>query len=166
MRVNRYLVAVLVVGSVSSCQPSASPVGSELSPAAVAPQQRESLPVGIAMNSQISKGMSYADLRKIVVQSGWKPVVDSDCKSNVMGSNHEELCKSNASELCKVCDDLPEVSGCSGDGYCGMYFSNGEQQLHVVTFGMIEDWNVSGSTSRLNVDGWDFSKTDASAKHQ
>ena len=108
---------------------------------------------------QFSKGMAYADLRALAIKGGWIPVVDAQCKSNVMGSNYQQLCSSEAhSALCTACDISPELSGCSGDGYCGMYFSKDGLMLHVVTYGMIEDLKVSGESSRLNVDGWDISR--------
>jgi len=157
MQVNRCLAALMIVGIISGCHPPVSSPGQVANPRATS-SKPESAPVGGPIIAGLSKGMAYADLRRLALQSGWAPVVDPDCKSNVMGPNYEELCKSDTSEFCAVCNQLPEVSGCSGDGYCGMYFSSGQQRLHVVTYGMIEDWNVSGVTSRLNVDGWDFSK--------
>lgn len=157
MQVKFFLITVLCVGIISGCQKPASSDLSKLR--AHASTHQKSATEGSSIRG-LEKGMAYADLKKLVLQSGWTPVVDADCKSNVMGSNYKELCKNENSELCTVCDDLPEVSGCSGDGYCGMYFSKGERRLHVVTSGMIEDWNVPGPTSRLAVDGWDFAGTD------
>lgn len=156
MRLGGYLAAVLIVAGLSGCEHSSSAENRHVSGTTLRRQQV--MPAGSGA-LQISKGMSYADLRQSALRAGYKPVVDPDCKSNVMGSDFEDLCKSDASGLCKVCDDLPEVSSCSGDGYCGMYFTNGRLQLHVVTYGMIEDRSVSGAASRLNVDGWDFSSS-------
>jgi len=158
MQLNHCLVAVVVVGVISGCHEHISPPEKSTHTSATSSKQ-EPAPVSSPTIPGLSKGMAYADLRKLALKSGWAPVVDSDCKSNVMGPNHEELCKSDSSELCTVCDQLPEVSGCSGDGYCGMYFSNDGKRLHVVTYGMIEDWNVTGAASRLSVDGWDFSNS-------
>jgi hypothetical protein len=112
-----------------------------------------------AIESQIKKGMSYADLRKLVVDSGWNPVVDSECKSNVVGANFKKTCELDHDlEACKICDHLPELSSCSGDAYCGMFFSNGSEKLHVVTFGDFSDWDVLGAESQLSVQSWDISK--------
>jgi len=163
MRVNRFFAATLMVGGIAGCHQSMPASDNQVDVTSIS-SKKGSEPVDNSKIIGLTKGMAYADLRKIALQSGWAPVVDPECRSNVMGSNHEELCKSDTSELCTVCDDLPEVSSCSGDGYCGMYFSNNGRQLHVVTFGMIEDWKVSGTTSRLSVDGWDFSKLKAGAK--
>jgi hypothetical protein len=115
---------------------------------------RETIP-----KMSFAKGMAYADLRALATKEGWMPVIDAQCKPNVMGSNYQQLCSSDSdSALCTVCDAAPELSGCSGDGYCGMYFSKDGLTLHVVTYGMIEDLKVSGKTSRLNVDDWDVSQ--------
>ena len=110
-----------------------------------------------ALESKLKKGMSYADFRKLVVDGGWTPVIDPECKPNVVGADFEKVCGSDP-ELasCKICDHLPELSSCSGDAYCGMYFSKDSKKLHVVTFGDFSDWNVSGEDSQLSVDGWDF----------
>jgi hypothetical protein len=112
-----------------------------------------------ALEPQIKKGMPYADLRKLIVGSGWRPVVDSECKSNVVGDDFKETCESDPGlESCKICDRLPELSSCSGDAFCGMFFSNGSEKLHVVTFGDFSDWNVTGVESQLSVESWDFSR--------
>ncbi len=112
-----------------------------------------------SIGAQLKEGMAYADLRKIVIDAGWKPVMDAECKSNVMGRGYESLCKSNPTlSSCTICDRLPELSACSGDAYCGMHFSNGIQRLHVVTYGDFTDWNVSGNQSQMSVSGLEFSK--------
>ena len=116
-------------------------------------------PESHAFESKLKKGMSYAELRNIVVASGWNPVVDLECKANVVGADFKEICKSNPGlESCGICDHLPELSSCSGDAYCGMFFSNGSEKLHVVTFGDFSDWDVAGGESQLSVESWDLSK--------
>ena len=99
--------------------------------------------------------MAYADLRKAVLAKGWKPKVDAQCKVNVVGANFADVCKADPDQ-CKVCDEVPELSSCSGDGHCLMNFerSNAEA-LAVSTNGEIADWNVSGESSRLTVKWFD-----------
>ncbi len=111
------------------------------------------------ISKHLKEGMAYADLRKLVIDGGWEPLVDAGCKSNVMGPDYQNLCKSDPGlSSCMICEHLPELSACSGDAYCGMHFSNGVQRLHVVTYGDYSDWNVSGDQSQMSVSGWDFSK--------
>jgi len=107
----------------------------------------------------LEQGMAYADLRRRLLSAGWKPVVDSACTSNVVGSNYESVCNADPnSSACNICKILPELSSCSGDAYCGMHFSNGIEKLHVVAYGDFQDWNVEGEKSQFSVSGWDFSK--------
>jgi hypothetical protein len=112
----------------------------------------------------LSEGMAYADLRKAVLAKGWKPKVDAQCKANVVGGNADQVCQGNPA-LCKVCDELPELSSCSGDGHCLMNFERGAgEALAVSTYGEIVDWNVPGKASRLSVKWWDPESIDAPAK--
>ena len=110
-----------------------------------------------ALESKLRKGMPYADFRKAVVDSGWAPVIDPECKPNVVGGDYAKTCAAKPEpDDCRACDDLPELSACSGDGYCGMTFSSDGEGLGVTTYGMIEDRAVSGESSRLEVMGWKF----------
>jgi hypothetical protein len=146
--------------TISACQPQApvadqaktAPPASENAmdsqpPASTqaAPQQ----PSGSSTNdlqAALKKDMAYADLRKLVVAAGWSPVVDPKCKENVGDEG-------------PLCDQLPEVESCSGDGYCLMHFerTGTGEKLDVTAYGMTEDWNVAGEDSRLNVVEWTFS---------
>jgi hypothetical protein len=102
----------------------------------------------------LTEGMAYADLRATVLSKGWKPKADAQCKANVVGGNFAELCKHNPDQ-CKVCDDVPELSSCSGDGHCLMNFERGDEEiLSVSTYGEMADWNVTGKASGLFVKWW------------
>jgi hypothetical protein len=132
---------------------STGPAAEALAPAATTP----SVPVAL------SEGMAYADLRKTVLAKGWKPKVDAQCKANVVGGNFDQVCKDRPDQ-CKVCDDVPELSSCSGDGHCLMNFERGAGEvLAVSTYGEIADWNVSGTSSRLSVKWWDPESIEAPA---
>lgn len=58
----------------------------------------------------LKKDMAYADLRAAVLARGWKPVPIAECKKNVGGDT-------------TICDHLPELESCSGDGYCISHFA-------------------------------------------
>jgi len=147
----KYVVVSLVLVLLGGCSQAQLVAPNSSRPSVAQPSQ--------ALESKLKKGMPYADFRKLVVGSGWTPLVDPECKSNVIGANFEATCASDPNlESCKICDHLPELSSCSGDAYCGMYFSNDSQKMHVVTFGDFSDWNVAGGESQLSVESWDFVK--------
>jgi len=132
---------------------------------AAAPAAETSAPVATTHSAPValSEGMAYADLRKTVLAKGWKPKVDAQCKANVVGGNSDQVCKDHPDQ-CKVCDDVPELSSCSGDGHCLMNFERGAgETLAVSTYGEIADWNVSGTSSRLSVKWWDPKSIEAPA---
>ncbi len=74
------------------------------------------------------------------------------------GAAYKELC-AKGSDSCKACDDLPELSACSGDAACVMNFRSArdKQHLQVSTYGDIGDRTVRGSKSQLDVTDWTVS---------
>lgn len=106
------------------------------------------------LDGKLKKDMAYADLRKLLLTEGWTPLADPGCKDNVGG---EAL----------ICDKVPELETCSGDGHCAMNFQNTATaaRLRVTTYGEYSDWNVPGPESRLAVTGWDFSGADQQASN-
>ncbi len=108
------------------------------------------VPVGL------KEGMAYGDLRNIVIANSWLPKPHPDCKYGVIGADFDKVCSSNP-DLCKECDDIPELSECSGDGHCLMEFSDseGRQVLTIATYGDIKDARVEGEKSGLRVSWWD-----------
>jgi hypothetical protein len=117
------------------------------------PQSNLNMPAKLP--SGWKKGMAYADFRSAAIATGWSAVVDPQCKANVIGENYIGLCSTHPElDDCHVCDDIPELGACSGDGYCGMTFSKHAQTLEVTTYGMTEDRKVSGNGSRLQVVEW------------
>jgi hypothetical protein len=156
----RCLVSFLIFAAISGCHQSASPARSEFDRTS-RPKQPLDASSDLVI-AGLTKGMAYAELRKLALRSGWEPVVDAECNSNVVGSNYPELCSTHPDlDDCHVCEDLPELSSCSGDGYCGMSFKHGSKSLDVTTYGMIEDRFVSGKTSRLEVMGWEIKEEKA-----
>ncbi|MEE5089175.1 hypothetical protein V2H26_03600 [Xanthomonas euvesicatoria] len=104
------------------------------------------------------EGMPYGDLRKKVIAGNWKPVVSAECKKNVVGDDFESVCSKDPGQ-CAICDEVPELNICSGDGHCITEFSSvdGRQSLKVSTYGEIRDALVEGEKSRLFVSWWDVS---------
>lgn len=99
-----------------------------------------------------SKDMTYSDLRKRLLGAGWLPLRDPDCRGNVGGE-------------ARVCAYLPEVEGCSADGYCKMWFANRELGLRVRvgTYGPNDRGNTLGNGTATAVRYWEFVGLDAPA---
>lgn len=153
----RYSIAVLALGTVvvvAACLRPSVPRHEATTEETPAPPNS-----AVVADARLKKGMAYADLREIVVAGGWKPLIDPACEANVVGTDYRTTCK-NAPEsvACHICDDLPELSSCSGDAYCGMHFSRGPERLHVVAYGDFSDWNAKGDKSQFSVSEWSFAK--------
>ncbi len=113
------------------------------------------------LKNDLREGMPYADFRQKVLAHGWTPLVDPQCKANVVGGNYEALCSEHPDlTSCQVCEQMPELSAYSGDGYGLMRFhkSGVDESLEVTSIGMISDWDVLGDDSRLQVVEWWFSE--------
>lgn len=149
--VSALLVCVLMTG----CQaPESGDVVSKVenaaaaqpTPALVAKEEN----VQSKLEEVLKKDMAYADLRTAVLAHGWKPVTTAECKANVGGDG-------------AICDQLPELESCSGDGYCISHFENhAGERLDVTSYGMSVDWGIPGEDSRFNVVEWSFSKVSGS----
>ncbi len=101
-------------------------------------------------------GNTYDTLRQALLISGWKPIVTSECRTNIMGDDAGDTCSKNPKDAqCHVCDAFPELESCSGDGYCLMQFShpNSALMLTTTTYG-----NLARDSDSM-VTGWDFKKT-------
>jgi hypothetical protein len=75
--------------------------------------------------------------------------------SNVMGSNYKSLCSAHPElQSCHLCDQLPELNACSGDGYCLVKFRNAgtTQFVQATTYGDLSRWNDPDSD--LTVAHW------------
>lgn len=99
-----------------------------------------------------SKGMAYTDLRKSLLRAGWLPLRDPKCWDNVGGE-------------AQVCGYLPEVVGCSGDGYCKMRFAHRESGLRaqIGTYGPYDPSNTTGDGKALKIRFWEFQSQHAPA---
>lgn len=132
--------AVPAPAAIASAKPAIAPVGSAVpTTAADEPEIAKSF----------NKDMTYSDLRKRLLGAGWLPLRDPQCWNNVGG---EAL----------VCNYLPEVIGCSADGYCKMSFANRELGLtaQVGTYGPSDKNNTIGNGTATAVRFWEFHNLD------
>jgi hypothetical protein len=165
-----YLLLTLLLSACSAEAPadtdqaaaplSPQPTASE----SIAMEEAKAQTASAALEAELKAGMAYADFRKQVLAQGWTPVPDAQCKANVVGENHATVCSQDPNlASCKVCDEMTELSACSGDGHCLVRFrhdASGES-LEATGYGMVEDWNVSGEDSRLQLSKWSFSNDTA-----
>jgi hypothetical protein len=101
--------------------------------------------------------MAYADARRAILAHGWQPENDAQCHENI-GAN-EALCKDTPDlTLCRLCDELPELSAYSDGGDAVVHFARKGQRLTLYASGSISDWKVHGDDSRLRVTDWQVSK--------
>lgn len=129
---------------------AASPaVPATASSASVAPAAQPAAAASFAF----TQDMPYADLRRQLTDAGWLPLRDPMCRENVGG---EAL----------VCNDLPEVESCSGDGHCVMHFANAQraQRIRVTTYGPYDRWNVKGEEAAFAVKSWQLAELAPAAK--
>jgi hypothetical protein len=133
----------------SSSQPaSEKPVYSGSVPiASLSPDEAE-----LIKNLQ-AKNNAYQDVKGLVTAKGWRPLVCDQCKENVVGGDYEEVCSTNpGSHACRICDSLPELNSCSGDGYCLMQFYNRNSKLIL----KVGTYGAYGDVPNLMVTGWGF----------
>lgn len=116
-------------------------------------------PAVASLERVVRKGMAYADFRNEVIALGWTPVVDPECKANVVGGDHLAVCATQPPPAsCQACDALPELSSYSGDAKSLSVFRNASQglRMQVVGLGELADWNVPGEDSGLQVLEWEI----------
>lgn len=142
------LTLMLLAAACKPTAPAAEP--SVAAPPAAAEPAVKAAP---AVESTFSKEMPYADLRKRLTDAGWLPLRDPMCRENVGGE-------------ARVCNALPEVESCSGDGHCIMHFANADEgrKIRVTTYGPFERWNVPGEEAAFAVTSWDVSALVPAAK--
>ena len=133
--------------SISSVTPSSSvPAAMPAAPATARP-----------LGSLLKKDMAYADARKALLTQGWTPEKDAQCRANVGAS--ELLCKDTPDLIvCRICNEIPELSAYSDGGDAVTHFTRKGQHLTLRAYGSISDWKVSGDESRLSVTDWQVTK--------
>lgn len=115
------------------------------------------------LQDAIKKDMAYADLRKLLIEGGWEPVKDPQCQVQVAGYDQKTCSDNQDLALCRACEQMPELSAYSGDGFATSRFNDvrAGKTLKLVSYGMIEDWNVPGDDSRLRIEEWESADTSA-----
>jgi hypothetical protein len=111
------------------------------------------------LDALLKKGMAYGDFRKLILTKSWEPVVNPECKANLVGDGADDLCAKNPQlTSCKICDELPELDSCSSDAHCLMRFHHPDAAgtLEVTGYGEVEYWNETGEDAGLQVTGWEI----------
>jgi hypothetical protein len=149
---------VLFVGALAGCLISSSCSASNPSDDGQSISRSSPSAATSSSLSGVKKGMAYADFRQAIVAQGWAPTVDAKCKANVVGDDYKAQC-ANGSDSCKACDELPELSACSGDASCVMNFHDAaaKRNMEVGTYGDIKDRSTHGDSSQLDVTSWKIS---------
>ncbi|RDS80706.1 hypothetical protein [Dyella psychrodurans] len=114
-----------------------------------------------ALLSLVQKGKPYATIRKQLLTNGWQPVATAMCMANVVGGNYKDLCGKHPDlGNCQLCQQMPELNVCSGDGYCNMQFRHADtpEIIRITTYGDTNGWNGANAASLIVTD-WDFTKT-------
>ena len=129
--------------------PSASPQAVEEKSQTLQADSRSSRSHWSGIESSLEKEKPYAEFREMALTSGWVPVLDPACKSNVGGA-------------AEICDRLPELVSCSADGYCKMQWQHRQSsvKLEVFTYGDYGKWNVPGQQDALRMTSWSFITAD------
>jgi hypothetical protein len=149
-------------GAMSACSSSnATPMSQSATPAAPVQSVAAAVPhaetSAASLDQVLKKDMAYADARKALLAQGWAPEKDLQCKANV-GAN-EKLCKGTPDlNVCRICDDMPELSAYSDGGDAVMHFTQSGHRLTIDASGSISNWKVSGNDSRLSVSDWQVVK--------
>lgn len=145
MRVSALLVGMLACSSALAQAPAYSGI-----------PQRSLDPVAAAVTASIKQaGNDYNDLRPLLLQHGWKPVVDKQCLMDVLGGDAPANCAANPKDHhCHICDTYPELATCGSGSICLMRFNNPATKLilKIGTYGDIFHGEAV-------LQGWRFDKT-------
>lgn len=115
------------------------------------PVQPAQPPQAIAVLPPWQPGMAYTTLRGQLMASGWQPRRDAQCRVNVVGNDFARRCADDPT-VCQACEQLPELSACSGTGQCTMHFRSGDGQVITVsTYGDVHRVLPSGEHDDLMV---------------
>ncbi|MFB8788931.1 MAG: hypothetical protein U7123_08795 [Potamolinea sp.] len=101
---------------------------------------------------KLRKNMPYQDAKTLLVNAGWQ-------YASLPAYGYRETDQKVRSECfgkVKICNEYPEISSCSGQGYCKMsFYDHFGNVLSVTTYGPL-------MSEKLHVIGWSL---DSKAKH-
>lgn len=112
-----------------------------------------------ALKRELKDHVSYAAFRQKALAIGWQPLPDKKCMANVAGADYQSFCPKNTDlAACRICKELPELSSCSGDGYCLMQFTHAGSSsvLQATTYGDFSRWRENTSDAGLMISGWEL----------
>lgn len=154
-------IACLVLVVLNACNSSANaPKALDHEAPALASTSAPSSPIKVSttvssMDHVLSKSMAYTDARKAILGQGWEPVKNAQCKPDVVGDDYRDQCARDGN-LCKPCDELPELDACSTDGHCLMKFHQSVHSLNVSVYGDAKAWSKHEPQSELSVQNWEI----------
>jgi len=147
----RFAPLFALVGGLCGAMPvcsagNATPRSQSSTLATTAHSASAALPQARAFSSSLSwalnKDMAYTDAHKTLLAQGWTPEKDLRCKAHV-GAN-EALCKATPDlKVCRICDEIPELSAYSDEGDAAVHFTHARQRLTINASGSISDWKVA-----------------------
>ncbi len=149
MRHQTFIAALLLLASMSFAACQALPRTGQSTPAAGdASKYSGDIPITALTPDEAGliktlEGIDgYKQAKAAALAAGWQAVKCEKCQANVVGGNYKEVCsKRPHSPQCTVCDTLPELNSCSGDGYCLMQFKSDKSAriLKIATYGDYAD---------------------------
>lgn len=106
-----------------------------------------------SLESCLQSGMPYAQFRRELLSRGWEPQDDPNCRANIVGPG---ACRTP--ELCRVCDELPELSLYVPDGVALVWFRHRDDghQLQASAVGEIADRHRLDERSRFRLVHWEI----------
>lgn len=105
---------------------------------------------------KLRKNMPYHDAKTLLVDAGWQ-------YASLPAYGYRETDQKVRAECfgkVKICNEYPELSACSGQGYCKMsFYDHFGNVLSVTTYGVL-------MSQELNVIGWSLNSDEANIKKQ
>lgn len=106
----------------------------------------------------LKPGAAYGLIREKLIEKGWEPVPNPDCKAEVVGGDWQNICSTSPTAGCKACEGMEELNAYSGDGVMLARFKNKftGKIISVNATGEISDWKNKNKNSDLQYTSWEF----------